>query len=75
MQDNLSHGSPYADSELAAMEQHIRELSRFLLRREARVPRDILDGDPTPLADLPILEVPFVRALDQEKKIAPFQLL
>jgi hypothetical protein len=74
VRDNLSHGSAYTESELIEMEQYIRELSRYILRRELESRGSFLEGSVKPLSDLPTLTVPFMNAADQEKKTAQFQL-
>ena len=74
VRDNLSHGSAYTETELAEMDQYIRELSRYILRRELESRGIFLEGTAMPMSELPILSVPFVSAAQAEKKTASFGL-
>ena len=74
VRDNLSHGSAYTESELIETEQYIRELSRYILRREFESRGIFLEGPVKPMSDLPMLTVPFVDVAAKEKKTAQFQL-
>jgi len=74
VRDNLSHGSAYIESDLMEMEQYIRELSRYILRRELESRGIFLEGTATPISQLPILTVPLVNAAQKEKQTGSFQL-
>jgi hypothetical protein len=74
VRDNVSHGSPYTERDLIEMEQYIRELSRYMLRRELESRGIFLEGPPRPMSELPILTVPFVDAAQKEKMKTSFQL-
>jgi hypothetical protein len=74
VRDNLSHGSAYTATDLMEMDQYIRELSRYMLRRELESRGIFLEGPATPISELPLLKVPFVSVAQIEKKSAQFQL-
>jgi hypothetical protein len=65
VRDNLSHGSTYSESDLMEMEVYIREMSRFILRRELETRGIFLDGEPKPISELPVVEMPFVASQNQ----------
>jgi hypothetical protein len=74
IRDNLSHGSAYTETDLKEMEHYIRELSRYILRREIESRGIFLEGPVTPISELPILKVPFVKAAQLEKNSVRFEL-
>jgi hypothetical protein len=74
IRDNLSHGSAYTETDLMEMEQYIRELSRYILRRELESRGIFLEEPSKPISELPILKVPFASVAQMEKKSAQFEL-
>lgn len=74
VRDNLSHGSAFAAIDLVEMDQYIRELSRYILRRELEARGIFLEAPAAPISELPVLKVPFERVAQREKNTAHFQL-
>jgi hypothetical protein len=74
VRDNLSHGNAYTTTDLMEMDQYIRQLSRYMLRRELESRGIFLDGTAKPISELSVLKVPFVGVSQMEKKNTQFQL-
>jgi hypothetical protein len=74
VRDNLSHGSAYTETDLMEMDQYIREMSRYILRRELESRDIFLEGTAKPISELPVLTMPFVNAAQMQKKTASFGL-
>lgn len=67
VRDALSHGSRYQKKELVLMEHYVREVARYLLRRDLEYKGIFLDGHARPAAELAQIIPAFVSTMGKEQ--------